>query len=419
MLYYLIKILLMFVRDAFFRRIRIFGEKLEEHSPLIVVSNHPNFFMDPLLVGSIYRRPLWFMAKATLFSHPWARKVLLSLHAVPIHRRKDDPSQMYKNEEAFGESVKILKKGGALAVFPEGVSLGLRQLQPIKTGAARIALKTEVESNFQAGVKVQAIGINYSTFHEFQSVVELAVQPCIKVADFRKLYEEDPIEAVAQLTQAIEVQLLAATVGLADAENEKLLHSLSRVYTHATESESFFERYQLIAANLNKVLLTITRENREIINRKLEQYFMLRDLGGNLVSTHASAGQVIFVTLVSPFVLLGVLLNYLPYRTVGLLAEYLAPEPVVIATYKFALGIIVFTSWYLGLVMLGLSYGEGLIQSISIALISLASAFFANRYANTIVKLVKSVIFGPRRLQLEIGKVQSELINILESLRVV
>ena len=117
----------------FFNRVSIQNrDKVPDKSPVIFVANHPNFFMDPLIVGSCCPRILHFFAKSTLFDSRLKEFFLSKLNLIPIYRKIDDEENMGKNEDSFIKGYEILENNGAFLIFPEGISMGKRILEKIK-----------------------------------------------------------------------------------------------------------------------------------------------------------------------------------------------------------------------------------------------------------------------------------------------
>ena len=85
-----------------------------------------------------------FLGKSTLFRIV-ALVALLEAgrgdSGVPGHRR----GRGDHNVSAFAASRQILSCDGVVAIFPEGISHDEASLQPLRTGAARIALEAAVE----------------------------------------------------------------------------------------------------------------------------------------------------------------------------------------------------------------------------------------------------------------------------------
>src|SRR6478735_4620088 len=60
--------------------------------PLLIVANHPNALIDPLLVGTTLPRRVLLTAKATLFENPALSMLLHAVGVVPLRRAKDEES---------------------------------------------------------------------------------------------------------------------------------------------------------------------------------------------------------------------------------------------------------------------------------------------------------------------------------------
>ncbi|NDC38495.1 MAG: acyltransferase, partial [Proteobacteria bacterium] len=130
MLYRLVKLLIGVALREFFSKITVRGNPLEQ-GPTLVVGNHQNFALDSLLIALCFKRKLWGLGKATLFEIPLLGWILRSLGVSPLYRKMDDPSKLSKNTETFDAVAKLLGAGNAVMLFPEGISLGERVLQPI------------------------------------------------------------------------------------------------------------------------------------------------------------------------------------------------------------------------------------------------------------------------------------------------
>lgn len=77
------------------------GERVPRDGPVLLVANHPNSLLDPMLVAAAARRPVRFLAKAPLFTDKRVGWLMRAVGAIPVYRRSDDPAQMERNEEMF------------------------------------------------------------------------------------------------------------------------------------------------------------------------------------------------------------------------------------------------------------------------------------------------------------------------------
>lgn len=78
----------------------------------IVASNHVSF-LDPPLIGSAFRFPIYYFARRSLFDHPAARYVLTRVNALPVNQERPEISVLKR-------IISLLKEGERVLIFPEG-----------------------------------------------------------------------------------------------------------------------------------------------------------------------------------------------------------------------------------------------------------------------------------------------------------
>jgi glycerol-3-phosphate dehydrogenase (NAD(P)+) len=118
----------------YFRLARIGREHLPRTGPLLLASNHRSF-LDPFVIGTLVRRPVYYMAKRELFEKRWQAWVLNALGAFPVDRGAGD-------RDAIDTARAILRRGDCVVVFPEGTRVRSGPLGAPRRGIGRLALQT-------------------------------------------------------------------------------------------------------------------------------------------------------------------------------------------------------------------------------------------------------------------------------------
>ena len=266
----------------FFRRIETVNVKnVPKKGALVFVINHPNGLIDPGLVFVAMPRRISFLAKSTLFRLPVISFLLKTVEALPLYRRVDSGEDVSKNQQTFEACQNLLQKGGAIALFPEGISNNSPKLLPMKTGAARIALGAISVNQDQTPInlKIVPVGLFYTSKTTFRSEALLHFGEPFEISPVT-LDEngQPPREAVKSLTDEIEKALREVTVNAeteAELENankaEKLFSSVSEginLEQSLAERFVFLKRYVSDSLNANRR----NNENDEELKKRIADY---------------------------------------------------------------------------------------------------------------------------------------------------
>ncbi|HVL94985.1 MAG TPA: 1-acyl-sn-glycerol-3-phosphate acyltransferase [Solirubrobacteraceae bacterium] len=131
--YWLVRAVFQPFFHLYFRLSRIGREHIPD-GPVIFAANHRSF-LDPFVIATLARRPLYYVAKQELFEKRWQAWFLNSLGAFPVRRGAGD-GEMIDTAKA------ILARGDAVLIFPEGTRVRPGALGRPRRGVGRLALES-------------------------------------------------------------------------------------------------------------------------------------------------------------------------------------------------------------------------------------------------------------------------------------
>ena len=200
----------------YYPRIEIEGaERLPATGPLILVANHPNSLIDPVLLGVAARRPVRLLAKAPLFQIPVFGQALRAAGMIPAYRGADDPKAVKRNLDSLASAARSLTEKDALVgIFPEGKTHDAPRLAQIKSGAARLALQALAAG--AKDVRVVPVALNYERKESFRSAVLIRVGEPVDVAAWLAAHEGDEHAAMRALTPELDRRLRQNLIDLDD-----------------------------------------------------------------------------------------------------------------------------------------------------------------------------------------------------------
>ncbi len=411
MLYSLLRKLSRIATEQFFAEIHYTGESAVERGPLLIVANHPAVVLDGLLVLSAYQRVIWFVAKATLFRSKIASRLLRSLLFVPIQRRQDDPEKIQDNQSSFRFICDTLFSGQALLIFPEGQSLAMRQILPVKTGAARIAFQAEHERDFTLGLRIQAVGLTYSDFQRFRSSVTLTFGKPIEVSEYRDQYYADPVLAVKSLSLRIQQDLKRLTAEVFESQQVSLVEKIAKLYRSRGLGQDDRQRMEAVARNVERLGPKMPEYARRMEQRITLYLHLAAAFRLDASEDFELEKNPLFVALLCPLVLLGVFINYPLYRLVNRIGESFSQgRRSQRASYALSFAFILFPAWYLLLGALFAQWQSSAIAGILFTGLMFAAGWAVVRYLQSVSVFLFSTFWPARRSPISLIKEMRDLL---------
>lgn len=382
--------------------VRLFYRRIETSSlagvpgegPVLLIANHPNGLVDPMLVLAVLPRPVVFVAKSTLWKIPVLGRLLDLLGCVPVIRKKEAAGEISskgeeRNRASFERLAGELTRGGCVLIFPEGRSHSDPHLSELHTGAARILLL------LKSSPIVVPVGFWFTKKEEFRSDVLLR---------FGAPVEPPAVPGVESWTEAMGKALEAVTLNANDWKDHELAAAVDALYG-AKIGKEFLEgeeddarlgtslrvRQRLLSARAS--LVESHPDDVSAVSRRalaLDRLLKKISLSPSALDDPPPIRTILWYTLKAlavillgfPVAVLGVAAWWVPYRLTGVVADRLpgaATERDQIALYKLVAGVVLFplalavwtaVAWSIG----GASWGALVLASLPFAGIS--SLFF-------------------------------------------
>ena len=389
------------VLKVFYRRVEAAGlGRIPASGPTILVLNHPNGLMDPLLLLCLSPRPVAFLAKSPLFTMPFVSLFVKAFDSIPVYRPQDADADVRRNRETFAKARQLLKRGGVLALFPEGVSHDEPRLMPLKSGAARIALGAASEGP----VTVVPAGLTYEARDVFRSGALLRFAEPFTVEPI-PLDEkgEPPRTAVKALTERLRGALESATLQADDQATLDLAAAAETLFAPGAEDglDARFALRRLLLERGTR-LRESHPERHAAISARIERFARVlstsglspADLDGGAVRAElaASAFAALVVALfLAPPALVGLAAHAPAYNLIGPLARRLSRgDTDIVATIKVLGAFLFFPLTWIALgTAAGLAWGLplGLLTGLALPLCGYLALLLLERWERTAAAL--------------------------------
>jgi 1-acyl-sn-glycerol-3-phosphate acyltransferase len=143
---------------------------LQASGPLLIAANHPNSFLDGVILMTLFQKPIYTLARGDAFQQKKWDKLLRWLHLLPVYRTSEGVENLTHNYTTFAACQKVFARNCSVMIFSEGRCINEWHLRPLKKGTARLAL-----SAWENGVDLTVVplGFNYSPFRVWGKTVHL------------------------------------------------------------------------------------------------------------------------------------------------------------------------------------------------------------------------------------------------------
>lgn len=221
MLYSFLKIFIDTARWIFCRRIFINQpELLKQKGPLILACNHPNSFLDAVILDLLFDKPIWSLARGDAFMGNTINTILFKLKMLPVYRPSEGVENLSENYKTFDACIEIFRRGGIVLIFSEGLCVNEWHLRSLKKGTARLAYKCSQEN---IPLKILPVGINYSSFRRLGKNMFINFGNLFSASDFDKTLSDGAWNQVFNNTLQKELEPLVFEIEKNNKQKQKEL----------------------------------------------------------------------------------------------------------------------------------------------------------------------------------------------------
>jgi 1-acyl-sn-glycerol-3-phosphate acyltransferase len=211
---------------AYYRELRVVGrEHVPASGPLLLIGNHNNALIDPIMAGIALDRRVDFVGKSTIGKMKGLGWLAKKLGVIFVHRGQDvakgaDPR---RNVAALDALVSRLEAGHAVCIFPEGKSHDEPALARFKSGSARAALSF-LEQNPEQDLSVLPFGLQFEAPRVWRSRAMMRFGAPISL---RGWLAEHPDADHRALTRSLQASVASLTLNYEDPRDKVLLTGLA------------------------------------------------------------------------------------------------------------------------------------------------------------------------------------------------
>jgi 1-acyl-sn-glycerol-3-phosphate acyltransferase len=357
---------------VYFSRIeRFHPERVPAAGPVLFTSNHPNSLTDAFVIGTSVPRKVNFVATVQLFRWRPLAWLLSQCGVIPINRVKDDRRAMRSVMQTFEACFKVLERGEAIGIFPEGITHDDPQLKAVKTGAARMALELEQRHTGALGLHIVPVGLTFSAKDIYRSRVLVNFGEAIRVSDFLPGYAQERHRGIEVLNTEIESRIQGLIFHLPHLGRARIVEAVKRLYLDklwvgnsvihepVTPEAGELVLTQTIAEAVELTFIENPERASEFV-RKLDRYEntlkrlrfsdeVLKHFPTTMRLLRHSLLWLLVAIIGAPVALYGWLHRLIPYAILQWIVKKTAKEPVDrthVSTATILGGFVVFTAFY-------------------------------------------------------------------------
>ncbi len=254
----------------FFRRVVVAGaHRVPSNRPVVIVANHQNALLDPVVLCVSSTRQLHWLTRADVFKNPLVDRFLRSINMLPVYRERDRVADLHnRNNEIFRQCYERMKSNAIIGIFPEGTHRGKKQLVPLKKGLARLVIGAYEEG--VRGLCILPVGLDYESFYDPQKNLIVKFGEPIEVDAFLTQPDATHAKLHTEITEAVHEALVKLMIHIDSDDVHSEILSLKPLIDAKWSGESLMKKYEVFHAFAKE--LDEKTEYHSFLNHEVNRY---------------------------------------------------------------------------------------------------------------------------------------------------
>lgn len=417
--YSVLKPVVTFFFRVFAGKLEVRGlEKIPHDGSLIFAPNHQNALLDALAVLYIAEGQPVFVARADIFKHKLAAKILRFLKIMPAYRIRDGYSSLGKNTESFNEVRDALLAGSSFGIMPEGTHIDRHVLGPLSKGIFRFAFDAQLAAENGEKIYVVPLGIHYADYDRFGAGVFLQVGDAIDVSTYIDSYNNNAPVVLNELRDELSKRIDNVMLNVQPEKYYESIYTISCMLSgHITKPSERYDQQKATASILANSAVARPEYFESLHRAVLERNRLFKEKGLDpLAGSQLQSSKDLFIKLytlflASPLFIYG-WVNHILLLTFLRFVLNKNTDTQFVSTIKLAGGVLfaplfyllqsLIVAWFIGSVLWAIVY------CLSLFPIGWLAAQWNISWRNVIGQLARHRVFKKER---QMAELESELLN--------
>ena len=254
----------------FFRRVIVSGaHKVPTDRPVVMVANHQNALLDPVVLCVSTNKQVHWLTRADVFKNPLVERFLRRINMLPVYRERDRVDDLHnRNNEIFRQCYERMKGNAIIGIFPEGTHRGKKQLVPLKKGLARLVIGA-----YEAGVRdlcIVPVGLDYESFYDPQKNLLVKFGEPIEVDEFLAKQDTTHAKLHVEITETVHHELSKLMIHIDSDDVHSEILALKPLIDAKLNGKTLMKKYEVFHAFAKE--LDEKAEYHPFLNHEVNRY---------------------------------------------------------------------------------------------------------------------------------------------------